>query len=485
MKKIITLFALMLSLCAAAQQAVDTMYIYRNNKIERIPVAEIDSVVFVAPIAPVAPPSTSPYEAIDLGLSVKWASCNVGATKPEEYGGYYAWGETEEKSNYNWSTYKWCNGSEDTMTKYCTSSDYGIVDNKTVLDLEDDVAHVKWGGDWRMPSLDEIKELRNNCTWQWTSVNGVNGYKVTGPNGNSIFLPAAGLFDGTETYQTGSRGFYWSSSLYGFCSYAYSLYFDDGDYDWIDGDRCYGQSVRPVCGESSNSDSGRTYTVNGVSFTMIAVNGGTFQMGATAEQTDDADADEYPVHSVTLSDYYIGETEVTQELWVAVMGSNPSYFTGDMQCPVECVSWDDCQEFISKLNSLTGENFKLPTEAQWEYAARGGENSNGYLYSGSNTIGEVAWYGGNSNSKTHAVKTKSPNELGIYDMSGNVWEWCYDWFGDYSSSSVTNPTGPSSGSSRVPRGGCWFDYAKYCRVAVRGHSYPDYGNFYYGLRLAR
>ena len=151
-------------------------------------------------------------EAVDLGLSVKWATFNVGATSPEEYGGYYAWGETEEKEDYSWETYKWCNGSYDTMTKYCTNSSYGTVDNKTVLDLEDDVAHVKWGGDWRMPTTDEQDELRNNCTWEWTALNGVNGYRVTGPNGNSIFLPAAGY-----RYRTavGSRGYYclyWSGS---------------------------------------------------------------------------------------------------------------------------------------------------------------------------------------------------------------------------------------------------------------------------------
>ena len=154
---------------------------------------------------------------------------------------------------------------------------------------------------------------------------------------------------------------------------------------------------------------------------MVKVRGGTFQMGATPEQTGAFDF-EKPVHSVTLSDYYIGETEVTQELWTAVMGNNSSHFKGNSQRPVETVSWSDCQTFITKLNELTGENFHLPTEAQWEYAARGGNKSRGYLYSGSNSIDDVAWYDSNSGNKTHAVKTKSPNELGLYDMSGNVWE---------------------------------------------------------------
>ena len=188
-------------------------------------------------------------EAIDLGLpsGVKWANMNVGAAKPEGYGGYYAWGETEEKDNYSWSTYKWCNGSSSTMTKYCTSSSYGTVDNKTVLDPEDDVAHVKWGGTWRMPTLDEQNELRNNCTWQWTTQNGVNGYKVTGPNGNSIFLPAAGCRYGTGALDRGSYGYYWSSSLNSlYSNSAYYLYFGSGYFDWNYYFRYFGHSVRPV-----------------------------------------------------------------------------------------------------------------------------------------------------------------------------------------------------------------------------------------------
>ena len=228
----------------------------------------------------------------------------------------------------------------------------------------------------------------------------------------------------------------------------------------------------------------QTFTVNGVSFTMIAVEGGTFQMGATSEQGSDADNDEKPVHNVTLSDYYIGETEVPQELWQAVMGTNPSNFKGNKK-PVEKVSWDDCQEFIKKLNQLTGKNFRLPTEAEWEYAARGGNKSMGYKYSGSNTIDDVAWYENNSGSKTHDVKTKQANELGIYDMSGNVWEWCQDWHGSYSSSSQTNPTGPSSGSyRRVYRGGGWFNYAGSGRVSFRSSYYPDFSNYALGLRLS-
>ncbi len=231
-----------------------------------------------------------------------------------------------------------------------------------------------------------------------------------------------------------------------------------------------------------------TYTVNGVSFKMLPVAGGTFQMGAQSTdpngQNYDAEANSYenPVHQVTLSAFTIGETEVTQALWEAVMGSNPSYFK-DPVLPVEQVSWDDCQTFLTKLNQLTGKTFRLPTEAEWEYAARGGNESPGYKYSGSNTIGNVAWYYDNGGSKTHAVGTKQANELGIYDMSGNVWEWCSDWYDSYGSSSQTNPTGAASGSYRVLRGGSWNYNAMFCRVSLRSGYYPDYGNDGRGLRL--
>ena len=228
----------------------------------------------------------------------------------------------------------------------------------------------------------------------------------------------------------------------------------------------------------------QTFIVKGVEFKMIKVEGGTFSMGATSEQGSDAYDDEKPVHSVTLSDYYIGETEVTQELWEAVMGSNPSRFTGNNQRPVEMVSWYDCQEFIKKLNRLTGKEFRLPTEAEWEYAARGGKYSRGYKYSGSNNANEVAWYNSNSGSKTHSVKAKKANELGLYDMSGNVWEWCNDRYGDYQSNSQTNPTGPSEGESRVLRGGGWCYFDMGVRVSRRDYLTPGYRHIIIGLRLA-
>ena len=222
--------------------------------------------------------------------------------------------------------------------------------------------------------------------------------------------------------------------------------------------------------------------VNGVSFVMVYVEGGSFDMGATSEQGSDAYDNEYPVHSVTLSDYYIGRCEVTQELWEAVMGSNPSCFIG-AQNPVERVSWNDCQEFVIRLNRLTGRTFRLPTEAEWEYAARGGNQSLHYKYSGSNNIFDVAWHKGNSGDKTHAVGTKTANELGIYDMSGNVWEWCSDWYGDYSAGAQTNPQGPSSGSRRVVRGGIWNAIARFCRVSDRYGFDPNDSIIIFGLRL--
>ena len=265
--------------------------------------------------------------------------------------------------------------------------------------------------------------------------------------------------------------------------------------------------VRENGGESSlllKFSRNQTITVKGVSFEMVYVEGGTFDMGATSEQGSDAWDNEYPVHSVTLSDYYIGKCEVTQDLWEAVMGYNPSKFKG-AQNPVDYVSWDDCQEFVSRLNSLTGRTFRLPTEAEWEYAARGGNKSLHYKYSGSDNIDDVAWYWKNSgdsylqgtdsdwdlyiiginnnNCRTHAVGTKTANELGIYDMSGNMYEHCSDWYGDYSAGAQTNPQGPSSGSDRVLRGGSWNSSARHGRASHRIDigPYDSYRNV--GLRL--
>ena len=178
----------------------------------------------------------------------------------------------------------------------------------------------------------------------------------------------------------------------------------------------------------------------------------------------------------------MGKYEVTQALWQAVTGKNPSKFKGDY-LPVEMVSWDDCQEFIGKLNSMTGRKFRLPTEAEWEYAARGGKKSRSCQYSGSSNIADVAWYKDNSGNKTHPVGTKQANELGFYDMTGNVWEWCQDWYYSYVSSSQTNPRGAVSGSCRVYRGGSWYYNARCCRSSYRYCAAPDCRYYYLGLRL--
>lgn len=209
---------------------------------------------------------------------------------------------------------------------------------------------------------------------------------------------------------------------------------------------------------------------------MIYVEGGTFQMGS-----DSGEPDESPVHSVTLSSFNIGKYEVTQAQWTAVMGNNPSSFSGCENCPVENVSWYDVHDFIRKLNAQTGKNYRLPTEAEWEYAAKGGEKSRGYTYSGSNDLGSLAWHYINSGSKTHAVGGKQANELGIYDMTGNVGEWCSDWHGTYNSYSETNSTGALTGNFRLLRGGSWSDLANFCRSASRNWGVPggsyDFGGF--------
>ena len=235
-----------------------------------------------------------------------------------------------------------------------------------------------------------------------------------------------------------------------------------------------------------------TFTANGVTFDMIPIEGGRFIMGGTNEQGDDVTDFELPWHVVTLSDYSIGQTEVTQELWQAVMGSNPSHFSDNPKRPVESVSWNDCQTFISRLNELTGQNFRLPTEAEWEYAARGGKKNQSYKFSGGDCLGRLAWtYETSSSLGTdhpnygpHDVMTKRPNELGIYDMTGNVMEWCNDRYGDYQADAQTNPTGSRTGIERVRRGGGWNYSAPYCRNSFRGHSQPSTTSPAVGLRLA-
>lgn len=237
--------------------------------------------------------------------------------------------------------------------------------------------------------------------------------------------------------------------------------------------------------QPSSSASSITIPVkDGISIEMVKVEGGTFMMGATPEMKNSW-TEERPIHQVTLTnDYYIGKYEVTQSLWCALMDNNPSYFKGD-NLPVEQVSWDDCQKFINKLNDITGRKFRLPTEAEWEYAARGGKKSRGYQYSGSNKISDVAWYSSNSEHKTQPVGLKLANELGLYDMSGNVDEWCFDRFGFYSALSQTNPLGADDGICRVYRGGSWEQTAGFCRSSDRSNYGTSKNRIYnLGFRLA-
>ncbi|MDR0970251.1 MAG: formylglycine-generating enzyme family protein [Lentimicrobiaceae bacterium] len=222
---------------------------------------------------------------------------------------------------------------------------------------------------------------------------------------------------------------------------------------------------------------------------MIEVKGGTFRMGGTEEQGDDCFDDERPVHEVTLNDFKIGKYPVTQAQWARIMGNNPSWYAQGGEYPVENVSWHDAQEFCERLNAVTGEKYRLPTEAEWEYAARGGNKSEGYKYSGSNDIDEVAWYGANSKGHTHLVGKKKPvwldkdKKLGIYDMSGNVYEWCSDWYGGYPATPQKNPQGPLQGSNRVIRGGSWGYGARVCRVSSRSYYAPGYRHIIVGFRL--
>ena len=248
------------------------------------------------------------------------------------------------------------------------------------------------------------------------------------------------------------------------------------------------ETKRKVEEDKALVDSGCEFTVKDVSFKMIYVEGDTFQMGSDDK---DAEGNESPVHQVTLNSYLLGETPVTQALWAAVMGEEPSYNGGWVEeygrggdYPAYRVSWKDCQEFIKKLNKLTGKTFRLPTEAEWEFAARGGKQRSPYKYAGGNNIDEVAWCALNSGGKVHPVKRKKPNALGLYDMSGNVFEWCGDWFGDYHSSPQTNPKGRTSGTHRVLRGGSRGTSAESCRVSNRSSCAPVNCNRNRGLRLA-
>lgn len=220
-----------------------------------------------------------------------------------------------------------------------------------------------------------------------------------------------------------------------------------------------------------------------VCFRMLPVVGGVFSMGCVRPSNHYDYDSELPIHDVTLSDFYMGQYEVTQQLWHAVMGNNPSFWTGD-SLPVEQVSWNDVQLFIARLSQITGRRFRLPTEAEWEYAARGGAKGFGYAFPGTDQMPlDYAWYGSNSQGHTHPVGQKLPNELGLYDMAGNVWEWCSDWMGRYDDQPQVDPRGPRSGENRILRGGSINSPSFGCRVSDRSWYLPGNGYRYYGFRL--
>ena len=437
-------------------------------------------------------------EYVDLGLSVKWATFNVGATSPEDYGDYFAWGETEPKETYNWATYKWCQGTANTFTKYCSNSQYGNADYKTTLDPEDDAAIVHLGGDWRMPTIEEWMELKQNCTWKQITINGITGCQVTAKNGNSIFLPRAGLRMSNILYAADSVGYYASSNHlpeFSHEDYASYMLMYDSSISKSSAVRYYGLPIRPVYDDIP--DPCLVVKVNDtLSINMMCVEGGTFMMGAT-DNDEKAKDDEKPAHKVTLTyDYHIMQTEVTQGLWEAVMGediyvaqtkmanaSKPAYVGGDY--PMYYVRMNDALEFIDKLNAMTGMHFRLPTEAEWEYAARGGNKSKGYLYAGSNNADDVGWYYGRGG--LHRVAQLKPNELGIYDMTGNVSEMCLDYgtYGEtYKAGDAVNPRGNiRSNGNRFWRGGCYTHSKDSMRVSQRSSYTPSWGGTWLGLRL--
>lgn len=378
------------------------------------------------------------HEWVDLGLSsgLLWAKCNIGASSPASLGDHFAWGEVKSKESGN---------SDVKLDGFIINGWYDIGGSRAY-----DAARVNWSGYWRMPTYDEFEELIKECSWRWTSENGVEGYEVTGPNGNSVFLPAA--HDGT--------GYYWcsmSDMITAFNAYYLAFYSESMEMStW--GSRCDGHSIRPVyskntVGEDPVPVSDTFYTkgvlsVNGIIYPLVYVDG-----------------DE--------GGYYIGKYEVTQELWKAVMGTsiidqrnkaNPKWSlrgVGD-DLPMYYVSYYEAVEFCQRLKELTGRNFHLPTESQWECAALGKEDT----YS-SYSIDAMAWYKDNSGETTHKVGTKAPNDIGIHDMCGNVREWCDGWYGE----------------DRVLRGGGWYNDEASNSVTARYGDRPEARDNNYGFRL--
>lgn len=450
------------------------------------------------------------HEWVDLGLpsGTLWATCNIGASTPYEPGSQFAWGEVNKipKSHFDWNSYQYNDKKGKVrLTKYCTNNDLGTIDNKTELELEDDAAFQLWGRSWRLPSQSQLEELLENCVCVYSIQHGKQGLLVKSKtNDSSIFLPNADSFIGDNQYFTAD---YWSRSLTTssakYTDRAVALTFNNPvsrTPEINSRERCCGLVIRPVCtsanGPQAVQEKARVlgtldFTVKDVKFTMRLVEAGTFIMGATSEQIDAKD-NEKPAHEVTLTnDYYLGETEVTQALWKAVMGREPKVVTHrdkfgwaktlgkGAKYPAYYISWNEAHEFLRKLNQITGLAFRLPTEAEWEYAARGGKYHSNEVYSGSNEIDDVAWHRDNSEHSTHPVGRKLPNSLFLYDMSGNVCEWCEDVYSDdyYSYSESQDPVfarKAKSDTRHVLRGGGRQLNKSYCRTSSRfGHQPID------------
>ena len=419
------------------------------------------------------------HEWVDLGLpsGLKWATCNVGAANPEDSGNYYAWGETKTKSEY-WDS---------------------IADGKNWGDFSGnstrDAAQADWGGFWRTPTRMEFQELIDYCDWEWTTEDGNYGYNVTGPNGMSIFFPAAGYRHMDRLYNNTKRDCisYWTSTpSMSDNSYAYRLDNDNGniiiDAEW--NERSNGSSIRPVMNECLPIVEDMSSEEYAPVEEIAEVECEYFEESDDVYFNDGvlyALGEEYPMSYVEgvwideeteIDSFYIGCYEVTQALWEAVMGTdvyeqrdmtNPSWSLRGVgrDYPMYYVNYHEAKDFCAKLNEYTDMMFYLPSELEWEYAASGGPNNDHYIYSGSDDVNSVAWYKGNSNDLTHEVGSKYPNSLGIYDMSGNVREWCDGW----------------DGSKRALRGGGWYNDAESNSITARYSDKPQIRDNNYGFRI--
>ena len=358
-------------------------------------------------------PSEDGHESVDLGLSVKWATCNVGANNPEEYGDYFAWGETEPKDNYSWNTYKWCNGDYNNLIKYNTSSDYGTVDNKTQLYLSDDVAHVNWGGNWRMPTDAEWTELRNKCTWICTTLNGINGYKVTSKsNGNSIFLPASGLHNGNSLEESGNYGDYWSSLLDSFTpSSAFVLCADPINVGKCPASRYVGLSVRPVLSDSIVQESIATITTS----VIMQITSNSAIAGGNVTADGGTIVTERGVVYATTQNPTTSNTKITA-------GKGSGSFTCDLTDLQPNTTYYVRAYAINSVGTAYGEEVGFTTREQSSTPNNGTENGHAYVDLGLS----VKW-------ASYNIGATKPEEYGDYFAWGetepkDVYTWSsYKW----------------------------------------------------------